>query len=101
MRTEDAVITYLPRLDEAQVAKQIPYLLDKGLIPAIEYAREPRPCDHYWGMWKLPLFEARAAADVQAEINACTAAHPDCFIKLIGYDRWRQTRTVSLVVHQP
>ncbi len=101
MRTEDAVITYLPRLDEAQLAKQITYLLDQGLIPAIEYAREPCPRDHYWDMWKLPLFEARAAADVQAEINACTAAHPDCLIKLIGYDRRRQTRTVSLVVHQP
>jgi ribulose-bisphosphate carboxylase small chain len=95
------VITYLPRPDEAQMAKQITYLLDQRLIPAIEYARDPRPRDHYWSMWKLPLFEARDAADVQAEINACTTAHPDSFIKLIGYDRRRQTRTVSLVVHQP
>jgi ribulose-bisphosphate carboxylase small chain len=95
------VITYLPRLDEAKVAMQIEYLLDQGLIPAVEYAREPGPRDHYWGMWKLPLFEARTAADVQAEISACKTAHPDCFIKLIGYDRQRQTRAVSLMVHQP
>ncbi len=95
------MITYLPRPDEAQVAKQITYLLDQGLVPAIEYARDPRPRDHYWSMWKLPLFEARDAADVQAEISSCTRAHPDSFIKLIGYDRQRQTRTVSLVVHQP
>jgi len=95
------VITYLPRPDEAQVAKQITYLLDHGLIPAIEYARDPGPRDHYWSMWKLPLFEARAVADVQAEINACQAAHPDCFIKLIGYDCQQQTRTMSLLVHQP
>ena len=101
MRTEDAVITYLPRPDEAQVAKQITYLLGQGLIPAIEYARDLRPRDHYWSMWKLPLFEARDAADVQAEIKACTTAHPDSFIRLIGYDRQQQTRTVSLVVHQP
>lgn len=95
------MITYLPQLDEAQLAKQITYLLDQGLIPAIEYTRDPRPRDHYWAMWKLPLFESRAVADVQAEINACQAAHPDCFIKLIGYDRQQQTRTMSLVVHQP
>jgi ribulose-bisphosphate carboxylase small chain len=95
------VITYLPRPDQAQLAKQITYLLDQGLIPAIEYAREPGPRDHYWSIWKLPLFEARDAADVQAEMDACKAAHPDCFIKLIGYDRQRQTRTMSLVVHQP
>ncbi len=95
------MITYLPRPDEAQLAKQIAYLLDQGLIPVIEYARDPGPRDHYWNMWKLPLFEARAVADVQAEIGACATAHPDSFIKLIGYDRQRQARAVSLVVHQP
>jgi len=47
------------------------------------------------------LFDAQAVADVQAEIGACTTtAHPDCFVKLIGYDRHRQTRTMSLLVHQ-
>ena len=34
------MITYLPPLDEAQVATQIKYLLDQGL-PAIEYGRKP------------------------------------------------------------
>jgi ribulose-bisphosphate carboxylase small chain len=95
------VITYLPQLDEAQVATQVRHLLNQGLIAAIEYARQPSPRGHYWAMWKLPLFEARDVADVQAEINACQAAHPDCFIKLIGYDRQQQTRTMSLLVHQP
>ena len=52
-------------------------------------------------MWKLPLFQARAVADVLTEIQACETTHPDCFIKLIGYDRRRQTQAVSLVVHQP
>jgi ribulose bisphosphate carboxylase small subunit len=35
------------------------------------------------------------------EIRARQAVHPDCFIKLIGYDRHRQTRAISLLVHQP
>jgi ribulose-bisphosphate carboxylase small chain len=95
------VITYLPPLDEGQVATQIQHLLDQGLIPAVEYAHQPGPRDHYWSMWKLPLFGARAAAGVQAEIGACAAAHPDCLIKLIGYDAHRQTRTLSLLVRQP
>ena len=93
--------SYLPQLDRLQVAKQIQYLLTEGLIPAIEYVREPNPNDHYWSMWKLPLFGARAAEDVLAEIEACKTAHPDCVIKLIGYDRQRQTQPVSFVVHQP
>ena len=95
------MISYLPRLDERQLAKQIQHVLNEGLVPAVEYAAEPDPRDHYWGMWKLPFFDARVVEDVLAEIEACRAAHPDCFIKLIGYDRQRQTQAVSLVVHQP
>ena len=80
------MISYLAQLDEHQLAKQIQYLLDEGLVPAIEYARQPDPHNHYWDMWKLPLFQARAVEDVLTEIQACAALHPDCFIKLIGYD---------------
>jgi ribulose bisphosphate carboxylase small subunit-like protein len=67
-----------------QLATQIQYLLNEGLVPAIEYVRQPDPHDHYWGMWKLPLFQTRTAEDVLTEIQAWKAAHPDCFIKLIG-----------------
>ena len=48
--------SYLAQLDEHQLAKQIQYLLNEGLVPAIEYVRQPDPHDHYWYMWKLPLF---------------------------------------------
>ena len=42
--TEDApVSSYLAQLDGHQLARQIQYLLDEGLIPAIEYVREPDP----------------------------------------------------------
>jgi len=95
------MMTYLPQLDRDQVARQIQHLLDAGLVPAVEFARDPGPYDHYWGMWKLPLFDARTVADVQAHIGACLQAHPDCFIKLIGYDRRRQTQEVSLLLHRP
>ena len=93
--------SYLAQLDEHQLANQIQNLLNEGFVPAIEYVRQPGPHDHYWHMWKLPLFQALAVKDVLTEIQACKAAHPDCFIKVIGYDRQRQTQAVSLVVHQP
>jgi ribulose-bisphosphate carboxylase small chain len=93
--------SYLPPMKSQQVGKQIQYLLRQQLIPAIEYARHPEPRDHYWSMWKLPLFSARAPEDVLAEIEACRTANPDCYIKLIGYDRSRQSQAVSFVVHRP
>jgi ribulose-bisphosphate carboxylase small chain len=93
--------SYLPKMTTEQLAKQIQYVLKQGLIPAVEYVREPLPNDHYWSMWKLPLFDARAAEDVLAEVQACKSAHPDCYVRLIGYDRYRQSQAVSFVVHRP
>jgi ribulose-bisphosphate carboxylase small chain len=93
--------SYVPALTTQQVLRQIHYLLQQGLVPAIEYVEKPTARDHYWTMWKLPLFEARAAEDVLAEIEACKAANARSYIKLIGYDRGRQTQRVSFVVYQP
>ena len=102
---EDAVkletFSYLPPMSTPQLARQIDFLLKQGLVPAIEYVRTPSPDNHYWGMWKLPLFDARAGEDVLAEIEACKATNPGCYIKLIGYDRDRQTQGMSFVVFQP
>ncbi len=93
--------SYLPPLSTQQVVRQLHYLLQQGLVPAIEYVEKPAARDQYWTMWKLPLFEARAAEDVLAEIEACKAANPRSYIKLIGYDRRRQTQAVSFVVQRP
>jgi ribulose-bisphosphate carboxylase small chain len=65
--------SYLPALTTQQILRQVHYLLQQGLVPAIEYG----------------------------EIEACKAANPRCYIKLIGYDRRRQTQAVSFVVQRP
>lgn len=93
--------SYLPALTTKQVLQQVHYLLQQGLVPAVEYSDEPTSHDHYWAMWKLPLFEARAAEDVLAEIEACKAASPRSYVKLIGYDRRQQAQVMSFVVHRP
>jgi ribulose-bisphosphate carboxylase small chain len=92
---------YLPALTTEQVLRQVQYLLKQGLVPGVEYTDAPSARDHYWTMWKLPLFDARAAEDVLAEIEACKAANPGSSIKLIGYDRRHQTQAVSFVVQPP
>jgi ribulose-bisphosphate carboxylase small chain len=93
--------SYLPPLSTQQVVRQLHYLLRQRLVPAIEYVDRPSARDHYWTMWKLPLFEARAAEEVLAEIEACKAANARSYIKLIGYDRRKQTQAISFVVHRP
>lgn len=51
-------LSYLPPLTDAQIAKQIQYILDKGFIPAVEFDETSDPKVYYWTMWKLPLFKA-------------------------------------------
>ena len=99
MRLE--TFSYLPSLDEAEVEAQIRSILDRGLVVAIEYTREPSVYDHYWTLWKLPLFAITDPADVLSEVAECRSAHPDAFIKLNGYDRRRQGQVLSFVVHRP
>ncbi len=93
--------SYLPPLTQEQVLRQIRYILDKGLIPAIEYTDRPDPHQVYWSMWKLPLFGAKGPEDVLAEIEQCKQANPGCYVKLNGYDNIKQGQVVSFVVHHP
>ena len=67
-------------------------------MPAIEYIETPSAREHYWTTWKLPRVEAHAAEDVLAEIDACKAANPRFYIKIIGNDR---REAVSFVAHRP
>jgi len=99
MRLE--TFSYLPPLGEAEVEAQIRHILDRGLVVAIEHAREPSAYDHYWTLWKLPLFGITDPADVLSELAECREGHPNAYIRLNGYDRRRQGQVLSFVVHRP
>ena len=91
---------YLPPLTREEQAAQISALLGRGLVPAIEHTDSPAPGNHYWRLWKLPLFDARAAGEVLAEVEACAEANPNDYVKVIGYDPRTQGQ-VAFVVRTP
>jgi ribulose-bisphosphate carboxylase small chain len=99
MRLE--TFSYLPRLSDEQVVRQVEHILRQGLVPAVEYTLEPGPRNVYWSMWGLPMFEVRSVADVMAALAACAEANPGAFVKLIGYDPRRQGQVASFVVRRP
>jgi ribulose-bisphosphate carboxylase small chain len=99
MRLE--TFSYLPALSREQLERQVRAILDRGLVVGIEYATAPDPRDHYWTMWKLPLFGSVGPAAVLAELDACRQANPGAFIKVNGYDRTRQGQVVSFVASRP
>jgi ribulose-bisphosphate carboxylase small chain len=99
MRLE--TFSYLPALTDEQLERQVRAILGRGLVVGIEYTTAPDPHDHYWRMWKLPLFSASDPAAVLAELDACRETNPGAFIKVNGYDRTRQGQVVSFVASRP
>jgi ribulose-bisphosphate carboxylase small chain len=93
--------SFLPPMTEDAVARQVASILRRGLVPAIEHTEAPSSRDVYWSMWKLPLFAVESPDEVLAEVSACAEAHPQSYVKLIGYDPRQQGQVVSFVVRRP
>jgi ribulose-bisphosphate carboxylase small chain len=93
--------SYLPPMSDEEVASQVRSILERRLVPAIEYATDPGPRTVYWSMWNLPMFDATTSEQVLAEVDGCARAHPDAFVKLTGYDATRQGQVASFVVRRP
>jgi ribulose-bisphosphate carboxylase small chain len=99
MRLE--TFSYLPALSGGELERQVRAILNRGFMVGIEYTTAPDPRDHYWTMWKLPLFGSADPAAVLAELDDCRRANPGAFIKVNGYDRIRQGQVVSFVASRP
>ncbi len=93
--------SYLPPLSDAQIIKQVQYILDQGYIPAIEFSEESEPTQHYWTMWKLPLFNATTTTEVLNEVRGCRSEYGHCYVRVIGFDNIKQCQVLSFIVHKP
>jgi ribulose-bisphosphate carboxylase small chain len=99
MRLE--TFSYLPQLTSDEVEAQVRSVLERGLVVGIEYTDRPSAYDHYWTLWKLPLFQISDPAIVLSELESCRREHPNAYIRLNGYDSRRQGQVLAFVVHEP
>lgn len=90
--------SYLPPMTAEQVRAQVANVVDRGLVPWVEYAVDPAPGDHLWSLWRLPMTDLPSLDEVFAEVNACAEANPMANIRLVGYDPARQNQAVAFVV---
>jgi len=92
--------SFLPPLTSDEVRRQTEYVLDQGWLPIVEYTQ--RPAESLWSWWKLPMLDDPSPDDVVAELETCAAAHPDAYVRLVGFDPLeRQAARVAFVVHRP
>jgi ribulose-bisphosphate carboxylase small chain len=105
MRVTQGAFSFLPDFTDDQIAAQIRYALDKGWSMSVEHTDDAHPRNSYWEMWGQPYFdlEPEDYEVVLREVRACREAHPEEYIKLIGYDSTlgRQTTALSFLVNRP
>jgi ribulose-bisphosphate carboxylase small chain len=94
-------LSYLPPLTDAQVKRQIQYILEQGYIPGVEFSETSDAAMHYWTLWKLPLFHARSVDEVLSEIQACRSEYSNCYIRVMGFDNVKQCQVLSFIVNKP
>ncbi|KAH7293210.1 hypothetical protein KP509_28G015900 [Ceratopteris richardii] len=105
-------LSYLPALTDQQVAKQVEYIIRQNWTPCIEFDRCGRVHrtnfavsgyydGRYWVMWKLPMFGCQDSASVLREIEECGKAHPDSFVRVLGFDAKRQVQVAGFLVKKP
>jgi ribulose-bisphosphate carboxylase small chain len=51
-------------------------------------------------MWKLPMFGETSVDKVLAEAEACHKANPLNHVRLVGYDKLRQTQGTAMVIYR-
>jgi ribulose-bisphosphate carboxylase small chain len=92
--------SYLPPMSDAEIRKQVEYIVSKGWNPAIEHTEPEYAMDNYWYMWKLPMFGETDVDRILAEAKACHEANPGNHVRLIGYDNFKQSQGASMVIYR-
>lgn len=92
--------SYLPQLTDAELRKQVEYIISKGWNPGIEHTEPENAMANYWYMWKLPMFGETDVDAVFKEIEACKTVNPKNHVRLIGYDNFKQTQGTAMLVHR-
>jgi len=92
--------SYLPAMSDADIRKQVEYIVSQGWNPAVEHTEPQYLMDNYWYMWKLPLFGETDVDVVLAECKACHEANPGNHVRLIGYDNLKQSQGASMVIYR-
>ena len=92
--------SYLPEMSKDKIRKQVEYIVSKGWNPAVEHTEPENAFDHYWYMWKLPMFGETDVDKILAEAEACHKAHPKNHVRLIGYDNYAQSQGTAMVIYR-
>ena len=103
MRLTQGTFSFLPDLDDTQIATQIQYCVNNGWAVNIEFTDDPHPRNTYWEMWGHPMFELSSASGAMLELAKCRQVYGDRYIRVSAFDAtggWESLR-LSFIVNRP
>ncbi len=89
-------------LSDKQIRARVRHCARNGWTLVIEHTGDPRPANHYWDRWGVPLFDPEDPDAVLFEIDACRKAHPGHHVRVLaceaaqGQARIRDTMMVQV-----
>ncbi len=92
--------SYLPQMSDEEIRRQVDYIVAQGWQPAIEHTEPENAFDHYWYMWKLPMFGETDVDTILEEARKCHEEHPNHHVRLIGYNWFHQTQGTAMVIYR-
>ena len=92
--------SYLPPMGEAEIRRQVDWIVKNGWNPGIEHTEPDFAAQTYWYMWKLPMFGETDVDAILAELKACHEANPGHHVRLIGYDNFTQSQGANMIVYR-
>ena len=103
MRVTQGSFSYLPDLTEAQIKKQVDYMLANKWAVNIEWTDDPHPRNTYWELWGLPLFDCKDASAVMFELAECKRFNPEGYIKMQAFNPALGTESCvqSFIAYRP
>jgi ribulose-bisphosphate carboxylase small chain len=90
--------SYLPAMSPQRIRRQVEYIVSRGWSAGIEHIEPEHMAGSYWYMWKLPMFGETSVDRILAEAESCRRAHPADHVRLVGYDKYKQTLGAAMVV---
>lgn len=90
-------------LSEEEVLGHVCSYGDHGWATVIEHTRDPRPQNHYWDRWGVPMLDPEDPDAILTEIRACRNAYPDRHIRIIACESSRGQARIrhTLTIQQP
>merc|ERR1712196_46809 len=93
--------SFLPPLSDADLTKQVQYLLNNGWSGLDSSVNANYYDNRYWVMWKLPMYGCNNADEVIQEVKACVKAFPNCYVRCAGFDNIKQVQCAGFLCYRP